>query len=65
LLAKLRDECERSEDGKGREGEGSLPFMMLYPYVKSPSEMVADRTASCQTGTVADEAAALPVDQAE
>ena len=28
-----------------------MTFIMLYPYVQRPSEIVAERTASCQTGT--------------
>jgi hypothetical protein len=42
-----------------------LPFMMLYPYVRRPREMVAESTASCHTGTGALEEAASPVFHAE
>ena len=39
------------------------PFMMLYPYVISPREMVAETTAICQRGTSAFSLAGKPDDQ--
>lgn len=37
-----------------------MTFMMLYPYVIRPTEMVALSTASCHTGTAVFFSEALP-----
>lgn len=41
-----------------------LPFMILYPYVMKPKQIVKATTAICQSGTGAFAAVAVDVDQA-